>query len=292
MASVLGVDIGGSKVLVGVVDANGQVHEVQRRATGAELSSSDLLEAVRSPMRDLMARHDVAAIGVGCPGPMTRGATLVSPLNLPQWRDFALRDTLAEFGLPVVVDNDVKALARGEGWVGAARGCQDYISVVVSTGIGGAVVVGGRVIDGASGNAGHIGHVVVVPDGERCACGARGCVEAEASGSAVARRSGRNAAAADESQWRRSATLVGRALASVAVVVDPTLIAVGGGFALGIGEGYITAVRDAYAAAIGMPFAREVSIVASTLGRDGGVVGAAALAFELMGDCFELMGDW
>ncbi len=292
MASVLGVDIGGSKVLVGVVDANGHVHEVQRRATGAELSSSDLLEAVRSPMCDLMARHDVAAIGVGCPGPMTRGATLVSPLNLPQWRDFALRDTLAEFGLPVVVDNDVKALARGEGWVGAARGCQDYISVVVSTGIGGAVVVGGRVIDGASGNAGHIGHVVVVPDGERCACGARGCVEAEASGSAVARRSGRNAAAADESQWRRSATLVGRALASVAVVVDPTLIAVGGGFALGIGEGYITAVRDAYAAAIGMPFAREVSIVASTLGRDGGVVGAAALAFELMGDCFELMGDW
>lgn len=291
MASVLGVDIGGSKVLVGVVDANGQVHEVQRRATGAELSSSDLLEAVRSPMRDLMARHDVAAIGVGCPGPMTRGATLVSPLNLPQWRDFALRDTLAEFGLPVVVDNDVKALARGEGWVGAARGCQDYLSVVVSTGIGGAVVVGGRVIDGASGNAGHIGHVVVVPDGERCACGARGCVEAEASGSAVARRSGRNAAAADESQWRRSATLVGRALASVAVVVDPALIAVGGGFALGIGEGYIAAVRDAYAAAIGMPFAREVAIVASTLGRDGGVVGAAALAFELMGDCFELMGD-
>lgn len=216
---------------------------------------------------------------------------MVSPLNLPQWRDFALRDTLAEFGLPVVVDNDVKALARGEGWVGAARGCQDYLSVVVSTGIGGAVVVGGRVIDGASGNAGHIGHVVVVPDGERCACGARGCVEAEASGSAVARRSGRNAAAADESQWRRSATLVGRALASVAVVVDPALIAVGGGFALGIGEGYIAAVRDAYAAAIGMPFAREVAIVASTLGRDGGVVGAAALAFELMGDCFELMGD-
>ncbi len=118
---------------------------------------------------------------------MTAGGETVSPLNIPAWRDFPLRRRLAEAtGLPTWVDNDAKALALGEGWVGAAAGVSDFIAMVVSTGVGGGIVLDGRLLDGADGNAGHIGHVIVEPDGHLCACGARGCLEAEASGSGPA----------------------------------------------------------------------------------------------------------
>src|SRR5207248_7729092 len=129
---------------------------------------------------------------VGCGGPMAPGGEAVSPLNIPAWRDFPLRRRLAELtGLPVFVDNDAKALALGEGWVGAAAGERDFIAMVVSTGVGGGIVLDGRLLDGRDGNAGHIGHVNVEPDGHVCGCGARGCLEAEASGTAIRRITGR-----------------------------------------------------------------------------------------------------
>ena len=107
----------------------------------------------------------------------------MSPLNIPGWRDFPLRRRLAEaLGVAVHIDNDAKALALGEGWRGAARGERDFIAMVVSTGVGGGIVLDGRLLDGADGNAGHIGHVIVEPDGRLCACGGQGCLEAEASG--------------------------------------------------------------------------------------------------------------
>src|SRR5207302_6980159 len=128
-----------------------------------------------------------SVVRVGCGGPMTAGGELVSPLNIPAWRDFPLRDRLAALtALPVVVDNDAKALALGEGWKGAAAGVDDFIAMVVSTGVGGGIVLDGRLLDGESGNAGHIGHVIVEPDGRLCGCGAHGCLEAEASGLAIA----------------------------------------------------------------------------------------------------------
>ncbi len=123
----------------------------------------------------------------------------VSPLNIPAWRGFPLRRRLADhLGLPVAVDNDAKALALGEGWLGAARGCDNYLAMVVSTGVGGGIVLDGRLLDGRDGNAGHIGHVVVEPDGRRCACGGRGCLEAEASGLSIAAITGRPAHEAAE----------------------------------------------------------------------------------------------
>ena len=105
---------------------------------------------------------------------MTRGGETVSPLNIPAWRDFPLRARLAEHcRLPVRIDNDAKALARAEGWIGAAARQRDYIAMVVSTGVGGGIVVDGRLLEGADGNAGHVGHVIVEPDGAVCGCGAR-----------------------------------------------------------------------------------------------------------------------
>ena len=118
---------------------------------------------------------------------MTAGGEEVSPLNIEAWRDFPLRARLgASLGLDVHIDNDAKALALGEGWCGAAVGVRDYIGMVVSTGVGGGVVLDGRLLDGAAGNAGHVGHVIVEPEGRTCPCGAQGCLEAEASGTAIA----------------------------------------------------------------------------------------------------------
>ena len=137
----------------------------------------------------------VVACGVGCGGPMRAGGEAVSPLNITAWRDFPLRDRLAQLtGVPTFVDNDAKALALGEGWLGAAAGHENFVGMVVSTGVGGGIVLNGRLLDGGSGNAGHIGHVIVVPDGRACVCGGQGCLEAEASGTAIAahhRSSGR-----------------------------------------------------------------------------------------------------
>ena len=168
---------------------------------------------------------------------MAAGGDVVSPLNIPGWRDFPLRPRLAELtGLPVVVDNDAKALALGEGWCGAARGCSDFLAMVVSTGVGGGIVLDGRLLDGADGNAGHVGHLVVEPDGRPCACGSRGCLEAEASGLAIAAVTGRPPADAPLAVRERTGRLVGRAVADVCVLLDLGLAVVAGSVALGFGE--------------------------------------------------------
>src|SRR5690606_39881219 len=140
----------------------------------------------------------------------------VSPLNIGDWRRFPLRRRLAEAtGLPTAVDNDAKALALGEGWVGAARGQRDFLAMVVSTGVGGGIVLDGRLLDGAAGNAGHIGHLIVEPDGRACACGARGCLEAEISGTSIAARLCRPAAEAPPAGRDRAGRLLRRAVGSV-----------------------------------------------------------------------------
>ena len=170
---------------------------------------------------------------------MVGGGAAVSPLNIPVWREFPLRDRLAEVtGLPVVVDNDAKALALGEGWRGAAQGESDFLAMVVSTGVGGGIVLDGRLLHGAEGNAGHIGHVIVEPDGRRCACGARGCLEAEASGTAIAATTGRPATEAGPEVRARTGRLVGRAVASVANLLDLGLACVAGSVALGFGADF------------------------------------------------------
>src|SRR5690606_28479652 len=124
--------------------------------------------------------------------------------------------------------NDAKALALGEGWKGAAAGCRDYLGMVVSTGVGGGIVLDGRLLDGAAGNAGHIGHVIVEPEGRPCGCGGFGCLEAEASGTAIAAITGKPAREATPDVVERTGTLVGRAVASVANLLDLQLAVVAG----------------------------------------------------------------
>jgi glucokinase len=226
--------------------------------------------------------------GVGCGGPMQLGGETVSPLNITAWRGFPLRQRVADLvGLPVVIDNDAKALALGEGWLGAARGVDDYLAMVVSTGVGGGIVLDGRLLDGTQGNAGHIGHVVVEPDGRTCACGGRGCLEAEASGMAIEAVTGRPAVEASRAVRRRTGTLVGRAVASVANLLDIELAVVAGSVALGFGPVFFEAAQEEIEIRSRLDFSRGTLILPAGLGADGPLLGAAAVgrrALTLAGD--------
>jgi glucokinase len=207
---------------------------------------------------------------------MTPGGEEVSPLNIPAWRSFPLRSRLRELtGLPVFVDNDAKALALGEGWVGAAAGRRDYIAMVVSTGVGGGIVLEGRLLSGRLGNAGHIGHVIVVPGGRRCQCGGRGCLEAEASGTALAAITGQPARLAPPAVVQHAGTMVGRAIASVVNLLDLPLAVVSGSVALGFGDPFFGAAQAEMDELCRLEFARGALVVPGGLGDRGPLIGAA-----------------
>ncbi|MBW3555578.1 MAG: ROK family protein [Actinobacteria bacterium] len=276
MGTVLAVDIGGTKMAAGVVTEGG---ELLRRAS-APTPGEDLFPRLLALVAEVR-KGDEQVCGVGCGGPMSPAGEEVSPLNIGQWRRFPLRRRLSEgLGLPVHVDNDAKALALGEGWVGAAAGLDDFMAMVVSTGVGGGIVLGGRLLDGAAGNAGHIGHLIVEPQGRDCACGARGCLEAEASGTAIAARTGRPAAEAPPEVRERTGRLVGRAVGSVANLLDLRLAVVAGSVALGFGDAFFEAAQAELDRTAQLEFSRGAVIVPAGLGDRGPLIGAAAVGLR------------
>src|SRR5437016_2800051 len=252
-------------------------------AGDAEAMFAAVAEVVTAPLAGAGAAVPVVC-GVGCGGPMAAGGEAVSPLNIPTWRGFPLRRRLAELtGLPTFVDNDAEALALAEGWVGAAAGQRDFIAMVVSTGVGGGIVLGGRLLDGASGNAGHVGHVVVVPDGRPCACGGRGCLEAETSGPSIEAITGLSPDQARPEVVARTGRLVGLAVASVANLLDLGLAVVAGSVALGFGPPFFAAAQAEVDARARLEFSRGARVVPGGLGALGPIVGAAAVGWRGLG---------
>jgi glucokinase len=292
----LAVDIGGTKMAAGVVDRSGVlVHRTQVATPSSPAGTLPvaeeaevLWEALAHVVREVQGAFDPADLvvcGVGCGGPMSPGGETVSPLNIAGWREFPLRRRLQELtGLPVFVDNDAKALARGEGWTGVAVGRRDYLAMVVSTGVGGGLVIDGRLLGGRLGNAGHIGHVVVEPDGRACVCGGQGCLEAEASGRAVEAITGQPAALAPVEIVQRTGTLVGRAVASVANLLDLPLAVVSGSVALGYGAPFFAAAQREVELRCGLDFARGTKVVPGGLGDRGPLTGAAAVGWAGLGE--------
>jgi len=285
MDHVLALDVGGTKLAAGVVDDRGELLVRAQVPTPAD-DAAALGAAVKGLLGEVREAAGVplVACGVGCGGPMTRGGAAVSPLNIGAWRGYPLRDEVAALtGLATWVDNDAKALALGEGWVGAARGATDYLAMVVSTGVGGGLVLDGRLLDGADGNAGHIGHVNAVPGGRRCACGALGCLEAEASGTAIAARTGRPPREAPEAERVRTGELVGRVVASAVALLDVRLAVVAGSVALGYGDVFFHAAQRVLDEQAAIGFARGAVIRPGGLGDRGPLVGAAAVARRGLG---------
>lgn len=287
MDTALAIDLGGTKFAVGLVNRAGELLDrelvaVDHGASSEELFD-DLARLVQSQMERARDRHGAAPIvvGVGSAGPITRNVETVSPLNVPQWREFPMRERLeALTGLTVFGDGDAKALALAEGWLGAAKGVDNFMAMVVSTGIGGGIVLNGQLLDGESGNAGHIGHVVVEPNGRRCACGGRGCMEAEASGPAIEAITGRPPTQPTYDIMVRTGRLVGRGVASVCNLLDLKLVCVSGSVALGFGATFFNSAQRTLDELCGLEFSRKARIVPGRLGDEGPLIGASAVGWR------------
>jgi glucokinase len=275
----LALDIGASKVDVAVVDRVGTIHS--RRRVDVVAHRSDLFEAIVNISREVLVDSGVTVVGVGCAGPMTRGGETVSPLNISTWRDFPLRQSLRDaLDLDVFIEGDARALALAEGSFGAAQHQTSYLSMVVSTGVGGGLVLNGRLLDGETGNAGHVGHLNVVTNGALCACGTFGCLEAEASGRAIEARTGRPAADADVAIRQRTGELVGRAVGTLSSVLDFRHCYVAGSVALGYGDEFFDAANKSARSLAMMPYSQDIEIRPSQLGNDGSLLGAAVVGWR------------
>jgi glucokinase len=299
----LALDFGGTKVESALVDESGGVLPGSRfRApTGPATPSAMLESAVESVLDSALSTlgdRQLLGVGIGTAGPISEGAGLVSPLNVPQWRDFPLRDRVAGWmrnralPVPVTLRMDGLAITLAEHWVGAARGVDNVMGIVVSTGIGGGLILGGHTVSGPTGNAGHIGHLEVGGFDVRCACGGTGCVEAVASGPrtvAWARSQGWTGATGEElaaaysagdevarAAVRRAGTAIGRALASATAFADLELVAIGGGFSR-VSPDLFRYVREAIDERAEFRFVTKVRVVPSGLSDEGPLIGAAAL---------------
>jgi glucokinase len=308
----IGVDVGGTKVLGGVVTPDGEVLAIERRVTPDD-DARQTAAVIADVVSDLVAAHPgVEAVGVGAAGWISadRSSVLFAP-NVA-WRNEPLRDRIAEkVGLPVVVENDANAAAWAEYRFGAARGVPDALLVTVGTGIGGGIIANGELFRGAFGVAGEIGHVRVVPDGLPCGCGRRGCFEQYCSGPALVRE----ARALAEAYPTRAARLLalaggevdaiqgpqvtqaaiegddaaveafavigrwlGQGLADLVTIWDPGVLVLGGGVAEA-GELLLAPARTAYTAALGPRVEFAVAeIHGAELGNSAGLIGAADLA--------------
>ena len=287
---ILAVDLGATKFVAGLVDETGTAlfkrrvtvdHSRDRDGLWKQLHRLVSVVQVEAAARELR----VVGCGVGCAGPITANAETVSPLNLSAWREFPLASRLSELvGVIVGGDLDTKALALGEGWRGAAREWDNYLAMVVSTGIGGGLVVDGRLLEGNTGNAGHLGHIVVVPGGRRCGCGTSGCLEAEASGSAIEAITGRPASEANQAMKEQCGRLVGRGLSMVMTLLDLDRALVAGSVALGFGSAFFASAQaelDASCRSLG--HGRRPVIRPAGLGKDAPLIGAAAVGWRTLG---------
>lgn len=277
VSGYLAIDIGGTKLAAGVVSRDGELvfrDQVPTPSTGVWEALVPLVMRARNA-----APWPLAACGVGVGGPMTPGGETVSTLLIPEWRAFPLRERLrALTDLPTYIANDAQALLLGEVWCGALRGDRNAIAMVVSTGVGGGVISDGRLVRGRLGNAGHIGHVVVVEEGRACACGSYGCLEAHASGTAIRAITGRDPREASRDMRRYTGRLVGRALAAVGAMFDLRRAVVGGSVALGFGDDFFTGCREELAARCGLDFIRGFEVGPVGLGDGAPLIGAGAVA--------------
>ena len=273
----LAIDIGGTKLAVGVVSTSGELLSQMQTQTPASDVWGELKKLIDAQMQQSNVRLE--ACGVGCGGPMTLGGESVSPLNIPDWRGFGLLSAVERAtGLKTYIANDAQALVLGEVWCGNAVGISDVIGMVVSTGVGGGIVSNNRLVTGRLGNAGHIGHVIVEPDGRLCECGAYGCLEAHVSGKSIEAITGKPSEHATIEVKIEAGKLVGRALASVGALMDLQLCVIGGSVALGFGDPFFNAVQHELDRSARLQFIRGMKVLPVGLGGAAPLIGAASLA--------------
>jgi glucokinase len=314
---VLGIDLGGTKTLVAVVGSNQRILGRAKRTTPAKDGGTAIVEVMLGGIDEALknaglTRQDIAAAGIGSPGPLdVHSGVILFSANL-NVKNFPLGPELsAALDRPVLVQNDVRAGGYAEFRLGAGRGYRDIIAAFVGTGIGGCVIQDGEIVTGSTGNAGELGHIVVKAGGPRCGCGSRGCMEALASKTAIARRihkatrnglptvlgekmarkGGRlksgdlaEAVAAKDlvalKEVHRAAHFLGIGLGSLINVLGPEIVIIGGGVAGALGPPYIDLVRTAARSQVLVDAQNVIRIEPAALGDDAGILGAALLARE------------
>ncbi|MCG0237719.1 MAG: ROK family protein [Firmicutes bacterium] len=297
----IGLDVGGTKILGGLVDETGRVLLSRRIPTPVAEGPAGVFAAMRRLIRELLDQagdREVVGIGLGMPGLIDRqrGISVHSPNT--GWSNVPVLPEFTEFGLPVDMENDVRCHALGEYWFGAGRGVRHFVLLTLGTGLGSGIVVDGELFQGGSGMPGEIGHVVVDPQGPPCGCGNRGCLEALVGGRGLARRAREAGIARDVQELialaragepralglvEEVARHLGWGISIMANLFNPQRVILGGGLAKALGDLLFGSLRR-YAEAMTMPGIRGTyDIVPAALGEEAGVVGAAALFPALTG---------
>ncbi|NDU71909.1 ROK family protein [Actinomadura sp. DSM 109109] len=298
--TVLALDIGGTRFAIARVDAAGKLLDRAEHPVG---------QAPTATLRGLVADFagpGLTGVGIGSAGPIDTAAGTVSPINIPRWRGYPLVAAVQRLvpGVPVALAGDAQCMALGEWWRGG-HDRRSLLGIVVSAGVGGGLVLDGRPWTGRTGNAGHIGHVIVDLDGEPCVCGARGCLETVAGGPSMVRwalaqgwtlapatgrpdvralaAAARAGAPVPLAAFRRAAAALATAILNTASVLDVRDVVIGGGVAAA-GDLLLDPLRAAITARAGMPHLRDLRVSATTLDRDAGLYGAAALALLASGE--------
>ena len=311
----IGIDIGGTNVKLGLVDERGRVLLHDNFLTRHARSREEMFDKLSAHVGVLAAearsrRLRLAGVGIGAPGPIDveRGFVYFFP-NIPGWKDTPLKNILQKrLRLPVFVDNDANAMALGESLFGAGRGAKNVVALTLGTGIGGGLILDGKLFHGATFSAAELGHMVVDPQGPLCACGNRGCIEAFVGNGYFVREvraqlkgkksilkrwikegkelspklvqeAARQGDAFSKAQWKRTGDRLGTFLAGMVNLLNPDLIVIGGGIALG-GELVLGPIRAALKKKAFPIASRFVKVVPAVLGNDAGLVGAAALVLS------------
>ncbi|UQX05179.1 ROK family protein [Streptomyces sp. RerS4] len=304
----MAIDIGGTKIAGALVHPDGTLTAATRRPTPRDTDAEGVMAAVTEVIADLSGDPlwaSAVRCGIGSAGPVDTSRGTVSPVNIAAWRGFPVQARVAAelrargARIPVVLAGDGVAMTAAEHWLGAARGHDNALCMVVSTGVGGGIVLNGRLHPGPTGNAGHIGHISVAFDGEPCVCGGRGCVESLASGTAIARwarernwtgpdptaagvataaRAGDPVALA---AFDRAGRALAAAIAATATLVETDIAVIGGGVAA-CGDTLFVPIRRHLASYATLSFVRDLKVVPAALGTDAGLIGAAAAAMMLL----------
>ncbi len=307
---VIGVDLGGTQIRAIRTDLEGEqaarTDQLTRPEEGSEAAFGRVLECIETVI-DNVPKEQIIGIGIGAPGPIDAEGRLHDPPNLPGWEPFSLTERISgRFGLPAYAGNDANLAALGERRFGAGQGVDDLIYVTVSTGIGGGIISGGRLLVGAHGYAAEIGHQTLVIDGPICGCGQPGHLEALASGPAIARQAQQRIEQGAESSLAelggelrardvteaadggdqlaiellaQAGTYIGLGLVNLIHILEPARILIGGGVSQA-GDWLFQPIRETVAKRVMSPVFQSVEILPAGLGADVGLLGAVALVLE------------
>lgn len=307
--AIAAIDIGGTKIALGLATLDGQTLPFRRFPTRLERGARTIIHEATEELSRMAgeAGARIAAVGIGCGGPLDRRRGLIlSPPNLPGWDEFpVVRQVEERFRVPVLLDNDANAAALGEHSAGTGRGLSDLVYITISTGIGGGLIINNQLVHGVGDGAGEVGHMLIAPGGARCGCGARGCLEALCSGTSIARRASerlaqdarpstlRTAAAGDAEKitahavaeaaragdrlasevWDETIHYLALGLSNIIAALAPEAVILGGGVSTA-GDQLLVPLRERVRESVRIMPVERVQIVQAALGGDSGIHGA------------------